>query len=360
MKNVILIPTYTEHFDFNINFLESVSEFCRDGRIPHIFFITSTVDESRELSAKIELMQSNIKDNVFVLDVEPDFNEYNEVIESHKNDMDSSIYFLGGRSGLVNLKKISGLERVFSQGYENIVVLDSEVLVFRSVNLLEAINSYVDADIYRYSIAAHNHEVMTKIQYDSIRSVVRQVDSVSYFSQSYGWYENLCVYNKDKFYGFLEHITENDNAGLSKNVLAAYHLKGAAFEWISYMAYRVFVLKDEPNTICVDESIVSNVDRIIMLPQNENLYQYITEDDLKNSDFLSAINPPWVPYTENKIIRKLLNECLPSTCCLMFHVDRKHPGSEGEINNTVMRVKNLSERIFLKVRSLFGIGRRLG
>lgn len=360
MKNAILIPTYSEHFHFNISFLESVNNFCHVHAIPHIYFITSTADESQQLSTKIDLMQLNGSGNFFVMDVESDFVVYNEFINNSKNDMDSPLYFLGGRSGIVNLKKITGLEKVFSKGYENVVVLDSEVLVFRKSNLLESINEYVDADIYRYSIAAHNHELMAKIQYDSIRSIVRSVDSRSFFSQSYGWYENLCVYNKEKFEGFLTFLSKDNAVSVSKGVAAACNLKGAAFEWISYMAYRVFVLKDELNLSNVDNHVISSVGNIIMNAQNENLYQYITGEDEKDFEFLSAMTPPWIPYTENTRTKTLLERCLPSNCCLMFHVDRKHPGAEEKIDVDVdvdvvevTNHSNLADRIKNKLKRMF-------
>jgi hypothetical protein len=346
MKNAILIPTYSEHFQFNLNFLDSLDRFCCDGGMPMIFFITSTAEEAKRLSALLEPMKAQIKANSLVLDVESDFIQYAEHVERTKSDMDSPRYFLNGRSGIVNLKKLAGLERVFSLGYDNVVVLDSEVLLFRETNLLQAIDEYVSADIYRYSIAARNHELMAKIQYDSIRSVVWSFDNRHYFARSYGWYENLCVYNQEKFSQFLQYLSAGDEKISAKGGYAACHLKAAAFEWISYMAYRTFVLQDDLNGLCVDESIISVRDgNIIMNAQNENLYQYLTGDDDQDINLLSSVNPPWVPYTENDRTRALLEKSLPQSCCLMFHVDRKHPGAEQPVVETRVEVETYVEKV---------------
>ncbi|HBZ15793.1 MAG TPA: hypothetical protein DEO73_08545 [Pantoea sp.] len=327
MENAILIPTYSEHFHHNVNFLESINEFCDEDGIPNVFFVTSTAEEANNLTTLIEGLSSKVKENTFIFDVEENFNNYKECIEKNRLDMDSPCYFFNGRSGIVNLKKLAGLEQVFLKGFMNVVVLDSEVLVFKKSNLLRCIEKNIEDDIYRYSFAAHNHELMTKIQYDSIRSVVWSFDNRSDFSHSYGWYENLCIYNKDKFFSFLNFFSDRCLDGYNIVVSLAYQLKSSAFEWISYMAYRLYVLEEKFDFVCVDTCVMSNYKGpIIMNPQNENLYQYMTGNEKIDSDFLSSFNPPWVPYTENINTRKILEDYLPDSCCLMFHVDRQHPG----------------------------------
>lgn len=215
-------------------------------------------------------------------------------------------------------------------------MLDSEILLFREANLLKSLEKHVSDDIYRYSLAAYNLEGMTKIQNDSIRSVVWSFDTRNHFSRSYGWYENLCVYSRDKFSGFIDHLTAGGDVFTNKFVLAASRFRGASFEWISYMAYRLYVLKEDIQLVCVDNLIEGRIDgHPWSIPQNENLYQYITGDEEKDSVLLMAVNPPWVPYTENEYTRNLINKYLPDSCCLMFHLDRKHPGAEAEIKEEI-------------------------
>lgn len=344
MKNAILIPTYSEHFQFNINFLQTVNSFCKSKNIPHIFFITSTVEESTQLSNLIKSLSLKIHSKIFVLDIEKEFNKYNQYIRKIPKDMDSHLYFFNGRAGIVNLKKIEGLKKVFNKGYSNIIVLDSEVIVFRKVNLLESINYNIVQDLYRYSMIAYEDNLLAKIQLDSIRSIVPCVDNTSDFAKSYGWYENLCIYNKEKFYGFLEHLEKlNQKDIYMQDAIHSIFLKGDAFEWISYMAYRVFILKENLNTFNVDKNIDSN---LIANAQNENLYQYFSGNKHRDALLLSKLNPPWVPYTENDKTRNLLLRTLPKTCCLMFHADRQHPGAQ------YIKPISFSKRIKLYLRSL--------
>lgn len=127
------------------------------------------------------------------------------------------------------------------------------------------------------------------------------------------------------------------------------------------MAYRVFVLKEELNMINVDNNVISTFGSVIMNAQNENLYQYLTGEDEKDLEFLSAINPPWVPYTEDLRTSNLLERCLPRNCCLMFHVDRQHPGAEEKVDvdidiDELTNHINLMDRIKNKVKRLvFGV-----
>ncbi|KEO32062.1 hypothetical protein [Escherichia coli] len=331
MSIAILIPTYSKHIPLNARFLKSVEENCTFDGIPDIYFADSSKDESSELALLIDSLSDRLKKRVHCFDVEEAVTEYNNNLKNAKYDSDATIFFRDGRCGIINLKKLSGVDKVFSFGFDDVVVLDSEILLFRQSNLLQSLSKHVSNECYRYSLAAYNHEIMTKIQNDSIRSVISSFDMRNHFSRSYGWYENLCIYNKDKFNGFINHLTEDGDIFTNRFVHAACRFRGASFEWISYMAYRMYVLHEEIDEVCVDDLIEGNIEgHPWATPQNENIYQYLTGDEEKDSALLKSINPPWVPYTENEYTRKLIDKYLPDSCCLMFHLDRKHPGAEAE------------------------------
>ncbi|CCV45413.1 hypothetical protein RSF51_000377 [Yersinia enterocolitica] len=336
MSIAILIPTYKNHIPLNARFLKSVEDNCADDGVPDIFFATSSKEESGELSLLIDSLSDKLKGKVHCFDVEEAVKEYEINQLTTEYDSDATIFFRDGRCGIINLKKLSGVNHVFTLGFEKVAVLDSEILLYRDANLLKSLEKHVSDDVYRYSLAAYNHEIMTKIQNDSIRSVVWSFDSRNHFSRSYGWYENLCVYSRDKFSGFINHLTEGGDVFTNKFVVAASRFRGASFEWISYMAYRMYVLKEEIKAVCVDDLIDSRIDgHPWSTPQNENLYQYMIGDEEKDGALLTAVNPPWVPYTENEYTRNLVNKYLPDSCCLMFHLDRKHPGAEAEVKEEI-------------------------
>ncbi len=345
MSIAILIPTYSNHIPLNIRFINSVMENCQDDGIPNIFFATSSRAEAEELALHFKEYDESVRCKLHAFDVESSVEEYNTYLSIAQYDSDATVFFRDGRCGLINLKKLSGVDHVFSLGFENVVVLDSEILLFRESDLLRSLEKLVIDDVYRYSLAAYNHEIMTKIQNDSIRSVSWSFDSRDHFARSYGWYENLCIYNKDKFYKFLGHLTKDCDSFTDKFVLAASRFRGASFEWISYMAYRIYILNENIKMLCVDELIEGKINgHPWSTPQNENLYQYLTGEEEKDSLFLLSVNPPWVPYTENTYTIGLLNKYLPDSCCLMFHLDRKHPGADPEAKLDVVEVDAVQEQ----------------
>ncbi|EQA7425192.1 TPA: hypothetical protein ACQ9T4_002858 [Yersinia enterocolitica] len=331
MKSAILIPTYINHFKLNVGFIKSVVDFNEFNGIPDIYFATSSENEKHELSSLLSNEFPELSNKLTVIDLESLTDKFSEYLKNGEYDVDSTSFYKDGRYSLINLKKIAGVSEVMSRGFEYVVVLDSEVIQYKKSDLKMVIDDLAARNEYRFSFAAYQHQLITKIQHDSIRSITDSYNCKDFFSRSYGWFDNICVYKKEVFIKFIEHMSSGASESEDKFLYIANKFRGLSFEWISYKAFSLFFLKEEVAKINLDDIVLFATGKNPWpTPQTENIYQYITGDEENDAKLISLINPPWVPYTENTYTIGLLNKYLPDSCCLMFHLDRKHPGAEEE------------------------------
>lgn len=352
MSSAILIPTYRKHFELNVRFMASIIKNNEPSDIPDVFFATSTLEEKVFLLGVINRMFPDAAKIFHVFDLDEVVCLFNDVISDRHYDTDSTHSFEGGRYSLINLKKMKGISEIFNQGFDTVVVLDSETVQYKKYPLGKFINDISYENQYRFSPAAYHASLMTKIQHDSIRTVVNYYDVTHKFSTSYGWFDNLCVYEKNCFNQFIDYMAA-DCASVDDNdrlLHVVNKFKGMSFEWLVYKTYQIFVCKNFKDSKNIDDLIMDATGHPAKyMPQTENLYQYLTGVEENDAVFLSVIMPPWVPYTKDKYILALLNKYLPDSCCLMFHLDRLNVDTHRE--RAIRALKRLIKNV-LSIKEL--------
>ncbi|QXD33146.1 hypothetical protein [Candidatus Pelagisphaera phototrophica] len=320
MRIAISIPTYRPHLKHNIEFLCSVVQHRTEAAIPDIHFTTSDESERIELEAFCQTLPEDVRTKVTVVSLHRELAAL--TAPGFTSDVDSG--FAYGIIGFITFKKFLGLARVFKLGLDHVVILDSEVIQFRTASLSDSLAAEVNRGEHRFSVAAYRGPWTTKVLHDSLRTVFRTYDNQDVFARAYGWYDNLCCFEREDFEGFMAFLGgEGDDRQILR---ATQKFRGFGFDWIAYQAWRHLEMHRKIQFVDMDERLTAAGITPRPKPQTENLYLYFTGNQAHNETVLKALNPPWVPFTRNEQYRQAISKATPPECCLMFHADRRHPG----------------------------------
>ena len=334
MKSAILIPTYGPHIPFNTRFIDSVLRFNAVDDLPSIVFTTSDEAERDQLNAHVATLGPGVAKKIWAESLAAPLAR---VDLSALSDPDGAL--ATGRIGFIVYKKFCGLKLLFDQGFDTVLLLDSEVIQFRPYSLRKFVEDESRRNEYRSSVAGTGDG---QVQRDSCRSIDPNYDPEHPFARGYGWFDNLCFFDRDLFIRFLSDVVGD----VPDQILAlAHHLRGLAFDWVVYRAWMEFRTDLKINRLDLDAVIRSQGREPIPSPQTEWIYAYMTGKVRTDAKFLAAINPPWLPFTLHARTLRAIDRALPKSCCLMFHVDRDHVGARP-MTPLLTRVRGKLRRMF--------------
>ena len=188
----LVIPTYRNHYTYNINFLNSFSKFC--------------IDKS-EVNIKLIV---NDSDFVFFNQILSQFDDLNISIETLKN----LIYNVDGISvvndnSIFNSKyPLQSLKKLFSYTICNgdFIVIDSENLCLKNFYFREIIESQKNKPIIYTN---HSFQEIQKKVIDSCNTVLTTTSERWFFLKSYWFYEkeivSKLITDLKKNYGIITH-----------------------------------------------------------------------------------------------------------------------------------------------------------
>ena len=225
-KKVIIIPTFKNHFRFNKKFLESFQKHVRDKESVSLHFVLAE-DEIDEFRKEI----SQFFDIKIVLE------NFCEILKKYGYKKNSNSLLIDLKKfSYQSLKKLLPLQQI---EYEEALILDSEALLIKDVNIADIFDQETKHKTVFYSDLDHRKIKWEGSLSDNVNKSVSEILNIKlerYYLEYFGWF-----YIKkyvDKMFEFIEnkHGTNILNVFLNfaKN-------EGHIFENILYYSYVIHV-----------------------------------------------------------------------------------------------------------------------
>ncbi len=224
-KIAFLMPIHPPHFEYAKNFLESF-EYYKLDKQADFYFVFSNEEDKKACNTKYGsiVLPDNLKD-------------------------------INRERGIINVKKLYGVYELKDR-YDYIIVLDSESLIIKNIDLLEVCETFFSNKILwgvlQYHGKSDNMSKMTKYASDFFEEKDRIKDDGLDL-----WFNNLCIYKASTIEDFF--IKTNLKENITK--LTFWH-----FDYYMYMYYLLLYHSFKPRnflniyngcaskfyTICVD------------------------------------------------------------------------------------------------------------
>lgn len=205
MKICFLMPTYLPHFDRAISFLESHKKNKLDQQSDVCFVFSNKQEES-------------------------DFEKLSYSKSYHSIVLPS--HLIRGRDSIIGVKKIYALNKIY-QNYQYIIMLDSESLIIKNIDLLKMCEEF-----YRNKVLYGNQALANPALVNGCLEPFTQCKNLKSINKElYLWFNQICIYKSE----FVPHFFEITN-------INEFSLKYMNFEYYIYMfyllLYRNFYVKD--------------------------------------------------------------------------------------------------------------------
>jgi hypothetical protein len=172
----LVIPTYKPHYDYNINFLNSFSEFCLDKKEVNIKFIVNESDFN--FFNKIDLLYPDLKIKVVTL------RDLIFKVDGLNVQNDSTIF--NSKYPLQSLKKLYS-HSIVDDDY---IVIDSENLCVKNFYFRDIIEDEKSKPIYYTNFFFQD---IQKNVTNSCNSILNTDSNKWFFLKSYWFYEKKIV-----------------------------------------------------------------------------------------------------------------------------------------------------------------------
>lgn len=228
-KVTFLMPIIPKDFHYAKDFLESF-KYHKLNKQADFYFVFSNIDDKNACKTK-----------------------YNSII------LPENLKDLGRDQGIINVKKFYGVYELKDK-YDYVIVIDSESLIIKNIDLLEVCNRFFDNKTLWGILQNHNTQPI-----DYIKEIVAA--SSGLFDKKEElinlnldfWFQNPCIYKSSTIENFFEKTNLKEN--LTK--LTFWH-----FDYYIYMFYLYLYHEFKPQNLieiycgCHTKSCTLNVDFI--------------------------------------------------------------------------------------------------
>ena len=221
-----LVPVHPPKFNYAYSLLDSHIDNCNDS----LYFIFTTEFE------KLLFLKN---------------------IESNKVDKFSSIVLdqsLTQYKNIITVKKFYGID-ILSKQYQYIAIFDSETLFVKPMNNYLVYEQIDQSRIFKGNkreVTDHLKNLAVYMGYDQNEKLIKETEN---FKQ-YWWFNEICVYESEKFKEFYDWYKQHPNYELMQN----------KFECFDYLLYSIWLIcnkeysvkKYMSNIVCKGAMIETN------------------------------------------------------------------------------------------------------
>jgi hypothetical protein len=221
-----LVPIHPPKFHYAYNLLNSHIANCNDSLY---FIFTNDIDK-----------------NLFVHNIEEDkIQKFSSIVLDPE---------LNRYSNIITVKKLYGVD-ILSKIYQYVAIFDSETLFVKPFDNYSTYKQIDSSRIFKGNIrknSNHLRNLATYMGYENNENLINQTEN---FTQ-YWWFNEICVYESEKFKEFYQWYRSHPNYTLMQN----------KFECFDYLLYSIWLIcnkgynvkKYMQNIICNGAMIETN------------------------------------------------------------------------------------------------------